>query len=75
MNTTDSSAPPYHVPHTLKVGSDNYAPELGASSRTIRVYAGLVTQIGMEQLDLAMEEQDHQPLAFLSGEVKGAQLK
>jgi hypothetical protein len=38
MNTTDSSAPPYHGPHTLSVGSANYAPELGASSRTIRVY-------------------------------------
>jgi hypothetical protein len=38
MNTTDSSAPPYHGPHTLNVGPANYAPELGASSRTIRVY-------------------------------------
>jgi hypothetical protein len=38
MNTTDSFAPPYHGPHTLKVGLANYAPELGASSRTIRVY-------------------------------------
>jgi hypothetical protein len=38
MNTTDSSAPPYHGPHTLKVSSANYAPELGANSRTIRVY-------------------------------------
>jgi RNase H-like domain found in reverse transcriptase len=27
----------------------------------------------VEQLDLPMEEQDHQPLAFLSGEFKGAQ--
>jgi RNase H-like domain found in reverse transcriptase len=38
-------------------------------------YAGLVTQIDEEQLDLPMEEQDHQPLAFLSGEFKGAQLR
>jgi hypothetical protein len=38
MNTADSSAPPYHGPHILKVGSANYAPELGANSRTIRVY-------------------------------------
>jgi hypothetical protein len=29
-----------------------------------RFYAGLVTQIDEEQLDLPMEEQDHQPLAF-----------
>jgi RNase H-like domain found in reverse transcriptase len=40
-----------------------------------RFYAGLVTQIDEEQLDLSMEEQDHQPLAFLSGEFKGAQLR
>jgi RNase H-like domain found in reverse transcriptase len=33
-------------------------------------YAGLVTQIDEEQLDLSMEKQDHQPLAFLSGEFK-----
>jgi hypothetical protein len=38
-----------------------------------RFYAGFVTQIDGEQLDLPMEEQDHQPLAFLSGEFKGAQ--
>jgi hypothetical protein len=38
-----------------------------------RFYAGLMTQIHEEQLDLSMEEQDHQPLAFLSGEFKGAQ--
>jgi hypothetical protein len=38
-------------------------------------YAGLVTQIDEEQLDLPMEEQDHQPLAFLSGDFKGAQLR
>jgi RNase H-like domain found in reverse transcriptase len=37
-----------------------------------RFYAGLVTQIDEEKLDLPMEEQDHQPLAFLSGEFKGA---
>jgi RNase H-like domain found in reverse transcriptase len=40
-----------------------------------RVYAGLVTQIDEEQLDLPIEEQNHQPLAFLSGESKGAQLR
>jgi RNase H-like domain found in reverse transcriptase len=39
-----------------------------------RFYAGLVTQIDEEQMDLPMEEQDHQPLAFLSGKFKGAQL-
>jgi RNase H-like domain found in reverse transcriptase len=38
-----------------------------------RFYACLVTQIQEEQLDLPMEEQDHQPLAFMSGEFKGAQ--
>jgi hypothetical protein len=40
-----------------------------------RFYAGLVTQIHEEQLDLPMEMQDHQPLAFLAGEFKGAQLR
>jgi hypothetical protein len=40
-----------------------------------RFYAGLVTQIVEEQLYLPMEEQEHQPLAFLSGEFKGAQLR
>jgi RNase H-like domain found in reverse transcriptase len=40
-----------------------------------RFYAGLVTQIDEEQLDNLMEEQYHQPLAFLSGEFKGAQLR
>jgi RNase H-like domain found in reverse transcriptase len=40
-----------------------------------RFYAGLMTQVHEEQLDLQMEEQDHQPLAFLSGEFKGAQLR
>jgi hypothetical protein len=40
-----------------------------------RFYAGLVTQLHEEQLDLPMEEQDQQPLAFLSGEFKGAQLR
>jgi RNase H-like domain found in reverse transcriptase len=44
----------------------------GASDR---LYAGLLTQIDEEQLDLPMEEQDHQPLTFLSGEFKGAQLR
>jgi hypothetical protein len=34
-----------------------------------------VTQIDEEQLDLPMEEQDHQTLAFLSGEFNGAQLR
>jgi hypothetical protein len=38
INTTDSSTPPYLGPHTLNVGSANYAPEFGASSRTVRVY-------------------------------------
>jgi hypothetical protein len=32
-----------------------------------RFYAGLVKQIDEEQLDLQMKEQDHQPLAVLSG--------
>jgi hypothetical protein len=40
-----------------------------------RFYAGLATQIHEEQLDLPMEEQDHQPRAFLLGEFKGAQQK
>jgi RNase H-like domain found in reverse transcriptase len=40
-----------------------------------RFYAGLVTQIDEEHLDLPMEVQDHQPLAVLSGEFKGAQLQ
>jgi RNase H-like domain found in reverse transcriptase len=40
-----------------------------------RFYAGLVTQIDEEQLDLPMKEQDHQPLAFLSREFQGAQLR
>jgi RNase H-like domain found in reverse transcriptase len=40
-----------------------------------RFYAGLVTQIDEEQLDPRMEDQDHQPPAFLSGEFKGAQLR
>jgi hypothetical protein len=40
-----------------------------------RFYAGLMTQIDAEQLNLPMEEQGHQPLAFLSGEFKGAQLR
>jgi hypothetical protein len=38
-------------------------------------YADLVTQIDEKQLDLSMREQYHQPLAFLSGEFKGAQLR
>jgi RNase H-like domain found in reverse transcriptase len=40
-----------------------------------RFYAGLVTQIHKEQLDIPMKEQDHQHLAFLSGELKGEQLR
>jgi RNase H-like domain found in reverse transcriptase len=40
-----------------------------------RFYAGLVTQIDEKQLELSMEEQDHQPLAFFSGEFKGTQLR
>jgi RNase H-like domain found in reverse transcriptase len=40
-----------------------------------RFYAGLVKQIDGEQLDLTMEEENHQPIAFLSGEFKGAQLR
>jgi hypothetical protein len=40
---------------------------------SVRLYDGLVTQIHEEHLDLSIEEQDHQPLAFLSGEFKGAQ--
>jgi hypothetical protein len=38
-----------------------------------RFYVGIVTHIHEKQLDLPMEEQDHKPLAFLSGEFKGAQ--
>jgi hypothetical protein len=38
-----------------------------------RFYAELATQIHKEQLDLPLEEQYHQPLAFFSGEFKGAQ--
>jgi hypothetical protein len=34
-----------------------------------------VTNIDEEQLDIPTEEQDHQPLAFLSREFKGAQLR
>jgi RNase H-like domain found in reverse transcriptase len=40
-----------------------------------RFYPGLVTQIVEEQLDRLMGEQDHQHLASLSGEFKGAQLR
>jgi hypothetical protein len=35
-----------------------------------RFYAGLVTQIDEEHLDLPMKEKDHQPLAFLLGDFK-----
>jgi hypothetical protein len=41
----------------------------------VRFHAGLMTQIDEEQLDLPMEEQDHQPLALLSGALKGVQLR
>jgi RNase H-like domain found in reverse transcriptase len=34
-----------------------------------------VTQIDEKQLDLPMEEQVHQPLAILLGELKGTQLR
>jgi hypothetical protein len=40
-----------------------------------RFYADFVTQMHEEHLDLTMEEQDHQPLAFLSGGLKSAQLR
>jgi RNase H-like domain found in reverse transcriptase len=40
-----------------------------------RFYTSLVTKIHEKQLDLPMEEQDHQPLAFLSGGFKGGQLR
>jgi RNase H-like domain found in reverse transcriptase len=40
-----------------------------------RFCAGLVTQIDEEQLDLPMEEQDHQPLALLSDDFKCGQLR
>jgi RNase H-like domain found in reverse transcriptase len=40
-----------------------------------RFYAGLVTQIHEKQQDLPMNEQDLKPLAFLSGEFKGVQLR
>jgi hypothetical protein len=44
-------------------------PDLGKRIRVLtdasdRFYAGLVTRMDEEQLDLPMEEQDHQPLAF-----------
>jgi hypothetical protein len=39
-----------------------------------RFYAGLMTHTDEEQLNLLMEEQDHKPLAFLSGEFKGAHI-
>jgi RNase H-like domain found in reverse transcriptase len=38
-----------------------------------RVYDGVVTQIREDQLDLPMKEQDHRPLAPLSGDFKSAQ--
>jgi RNase H-like domain found in reverse transcriptase len=40
-----------------------------------RFYAGVVAQVDESQLDLPMEDQDQQPLAFVSGELKGAQLR
>jgi RNase H-like domain found in reverse transcriptase len=36
-------------------------------------YSGLVTQIHEDKIDLFIEEQNHRPLALLSGEFKGAQ--
>jgi RNase H-like domain found in reverse transcriptase len=54
--------------------SDSDKRICGLTDASDRFYAGLVTQIDEEQLDLPMEVQDHQPLAFLSGEFKGAQL-
>jgi RNase H-like domain found in reverse transcriptase len=38
-----------------------------------RFYPGLMTQIHEEKPDIPMEEQDNQPLAFLSGEFKDSQ--
>jgi hypothetical protein len=38
-----------------------------------RFYAGSMTQIDEEYLDHPIEEQDHQPLDFLSDKFKGAQ--
>jgi hypothetical protein len=38
-----------------------------------RFYAGLMTQIHKNQLTLLTAQEDHQSLAFLSGEFKGAQ--
>jgi hypothetical protein len=43
------------------------------SDASDRFYAGLVTQIDDKLLDILMEEQDHQPVVFLSGDFKGAQ--
>jgi RNase H-like domain found in reverse transcriptase len=40
-----------------------------------RFYASLVTQIDEKQLDLSMEGQGHQPLAFLSDDFKGTQIR
>jgi gag-polyprotein putative aspartyl protease len=60
MNTIDSSTPPYHGPHTLKVGSANYAPELGASSRTIRVYGPSVGAVDIG--DILPHKAVHVPL-------------
>jgi RNase H-like domain found in reverse transcriptase len=40
-----------------------------------RFYAGLLAQIDEMQMYLSVEEQDRQPLAFLSGEFKCAQLR
>jgi hypothetical protein len=54
---------------------DIYKRTCVSTDASDRFYAGLVIQIDEEQLYLPMEEQDHQPLAFLSGEFKGAQLR
>jgi RNase H-like domain found in reverse transcriptase len=40
-----------------------------------RFYAGIVTQVDESQLDLPIEQQDHQPLSFVYGEFKGAPLR
>jgi hypothetical protein len=65
MNTTDSSALPYHDLHTLKVGSANYAPELGASSRTIRIYGPSVGAVDIG------DDAPHKPFMYPSRSIIG----
>jgi hypothetical protein len=60
MKTTNSSAPSYHGPHTLKVGSARYAPELCASSRTIRVYGPSIDAVDIR--DDVPHKAIHEPL-------------